>query len=1476
MNRLKRIIKVTVWTIAAAYIAVVIMVRMPFVQDWLGNKASSLISNKLDTKVAVGKVYLGFLNRIIVDDLKLYDKRGKLMVSTSRLAAKIDYGQLIRNGRILVSSAQVFGFNGTFYKTDSLARPNFQFVLDSLASKDTSKKSDIELSVNSLIIRHGAIKYDIYDKARTPSRFNMSHLDIKDISAHVIIPYYTADSAAVSLKKLSLNEASGLNLRKLSFDLKYDKSQAVLTGFNLSLPHTSININRLEAEYKNKDGKPDIATLRHRGIMWSSTVTPGDFACFIPALKNFTTPLYISTTFNGTADYMNISAAGIRTADNGIMFEGSGKLNRSGHGIEWSADIDRLTCTEKGINSIIDKLPGENGKLKETATRLGDIQYKGDIGGTGNNLHADGTLTSSIGSASFKLKQAGTHINAHLETNRLDIGRLTGNNKFGTLATTVDVSCKKDGKTLSDIRVDGKFPRFDYNGYSYTNIIAKGVYNKMSFKGSLGMDDPNGQISINGDMQLGKAMQTANINAEIRRLDLAALKITDKWKGAKFDLDISADTHVADTEDNLFRGRIGIKGLTMYSDEKEYTLDSLTVTAESGRLVMRSDFGRAYLSGRYKLKTIAQSFANLLHSKLPSMFKAGGKTDNEFTLDAVITKSDWLNTLLGVPLTFDSPLYVKAGINDGQETMTLACNADKISYGNSPYEKVSVSATAYGDTISVNGNVKKIMGNGHKLDLALLAAAADDRLNTSIRWDNNQQKSMKGQLNAETKFVNTGNSKPDIDIDIKPSNVLINDTVWNIMPANILYSGGDLAIKNFAIEHNRQHIKIDGKATKSDNDSIIIDMQDVDVSYVLGLVNFHSVEFGGHLTGKASIKSVFYEPDAYANVVVNRFTFEQGRLGKLYADVNWNKKDKRIDIDAHADDTDESCTVIKGYVSPAENNIDLSITAEDTNIEFLKSFCGSFMDNIRAKANGTVRLHGPLNAINLTGTLVADGNVLVTPINVEYTLERDTIRFMPDNIVFRSDTIRDRNGNIGIINGALHHQHLSRLTYDINIETRNLLCYDTKSYGSDTFYGTAFGTGTCTISGRSGRIDIDIDITPEKDSFIEYDVTSPETIADQQFITWHDKTPHPTGEDSTDMHTHIGTPSTIPAGDIPSDMRINFLINMTPKASLRVLMDKNTNDRISLNGNGTIRAEYFNKGSFDMFGAFLIDHGTYTLTIQNIIKKEFQFKQGSTIIFGGNPYDALLDLQAIYTVNSVPLSDLQLGNSFTSNNVRVDCLMNISGTPQSPQVDFNIDMPTVNEDAEQMVRTVINSEEEMNQQVVYLLSVGRFYMPGNNNSNDQNRQNQTSLAMQSLLSGTISQQINTILGNLVKNNNWTFGANISTGDEGFNNAEYEGLLSGRLLNNRLIINGQFGYRDNKNATTSFIGDFNINYLLLPNGNIALKVYNQTNDRYFTKSSLNTQGIGLILKKDFNSLMELFGLKRKRTSTIQMKKEKEQH
>ena len=327
---------------------------------------------------------------------------------------------------------------------------------------------------------------------------------------------------------------------------------------------------------------------------------------------------------------------------------------------------------------------------------------------------------------------------------------------------------------------------------------------------------------------------------------------------------------------------------------------------------------------------------------------------------------------------------------------------------------------------------------------------------------------------------------------------------------------------------------------------------------------------------------------------------------------------------------------------------------------------------------------------------------------------------------------------------------------------------------------------------------------------------------------------------------------------------------------MRLLMDAATKDYINLNGEGTIRATYHNKGAFNMFGTYTVDHGTYGITIQNIIKKNFTFNRGSTIVFGGDPYQAALNLQAVYTVSGVSLSDLNIGNSFSNNTIRVNCLMNIGGTPANPQLDFDLEMPNVNSNEQQMVRSVINGQQEMNQQVVYLLAIGRFYNQGVNNADEQET-NRTTLAMQSFLSGTLSTQINTLLSSLIKNDNWNFGANISTGNEGWHNAEYEGIVNGRMFNNRLLLNGQFGYRDNvTQANPSFIGDFDLQYLLYPNGNLALKVYNQTNDRYFTKSSLNTQGVGIIMKKDFNGLRDLFSSQKRKKKKLPAADIQEQH
>ncbi len=1460
MKTVRTIFNYFAWGIVIIYTVLIIMFQLPFVQKFIGSEISSALSTKLGTEVSIGKVNLGFLNRIIIDDITIYDQKSKMMIRSSRMAAKIDYSELLKNGRIFVSSAQAFGFKGYFYKTSASSKANYQFMLDSLASKDKSKKTSFELSVNSLIIRHGSFQYDRYDIAPTPSRFNVSHINIQDISAHLIIPYYTSDSISLDIKKLSLKEASGFELKNLGANFSLGRSNASLSSLSMELPETDLEIINAEAAFKRKDGNIDFNTLRYKGEIRKSKITLSDIACFVPSLKTFDEPVYVNSIFSGTSNRINISRLDIDTKDKSLTLRAKARAKLSGKRSEWAADISRMECDAAKAFTVMEEMKVKG--IPDFLPRLGMVGYKGVLAGGNDRIYTKGEITTAIGNAEIAFGKEPKYIDAEMTTDGMDLQKLLADNRFGHVTAAVKVKAKNQGKGLGEINIDGKLTRFDYNGYQYKNITVNGVYDNKSFTGKTSMDDPNGQISIEGTIDIDKK-QVSGLTASIRGLNPNALNLTGKRKGEIYNFDMEADVQTSRSESGYLNGRVDIRNFIMTSPTGQYRLDNINIESGPQAISMTSDFGKAEINGRYDISTMAESFRKILHSKLPTLCADYGKSFNKFDLNVEIYKTDWLEKLFGIPLSIKSPVAIKGLVDDENGIFDMECKANSFSYDGSQYEDAFIVAQTPDDTLSVIGKARKVMGNGHRLDLDISAKAANDKLKADIGWNNHEKQPIIGSLRTETCFSKDNNGKTEIGISVLPSEIMVKDSVWNVRPAEITYNSGNLSVKDFSIENNRQHIKIHGMATKSMSDSIIVDLQDVDVNYVLNLVNFHSVEFGGLATGTACMKSVFYNPEMYADIKVNHFLFEDGRMGVLSANVKWNKEEKQIDIDACADDDNGATTLIKGYVSPAHNFIDLGINANATNIEFLESFCGSFMNNVQAKADGKLRLTGPLNNINLTGKVMANGKIGITPLNTTYELTNDTIVFIPDNIIFRADTIRDRNGNIGIVDGVLHHEHLTKLSYDLNIKTHNMLCYDTKGYGNETFYGTAYGTGNCSIQGGNGHIDIDIDITPEKGSFIEYNATSPDAISDRQFISWNDKTPD-VNIDSADkeLTDTLNLHAKLPADDIPSDMRINFIVNMTPDATLRVLMDKTNNDYIALNGTGSIRATYFNKGSFDMFGTYLIDHGTYKLTIQNIIKKEFRFQQGGTIVFGGNPYNAALNMKALYTVNSVPLSDLQIGNSFTRNNVRVDCIMNIGGTPQSPHVDFDLDMPTVSEDAEQMVRTVINSEEEMNQQVVYLLSIGRFYMQRSNNSSSEEQQNQTSLAMQSLLSGTISQQINSLLGNLVKNNNWTFGANISTGDEGFNNAEYEGLLSGHLFNNRLIINGQFGYRDNANATTSFIGDFDISYLLLPNGNIALKVYNQTSDRYFTKSSLNTQGIGIIMKKDFNSFWEMFRSKKK--------------
>lgn len=1468
LKRLKNIMSAAIWTVVGLYIVFILLIHIPPVQGAMADAVAAAVGGKLGTKVEIGRVDLGMLNRIIIDDVLIYDQRAKQMVRIARATAKIDVTALAQ-GRISISSAQLFGARLQLYKLSATADANYQFALDSLASKDTTKHSTLDLHIGSFIMRHSSLDYDRLDIAPTNGHFSTSHLHLSDISANVQLRVLCNDSVDVNVRRLSAQERSGLCLNRLSFKMEGGLKGLRLSEFTLNTQNSTIEIPSLTATYESKEGRPDWHTARWKGEIKSPQLVLADFASLVPPLRSLVKPLTLSSNLRGTAMAMQIDGLRITSGDDDVSLNASGWLRRQKDApLLWHAAVRRLHMNHSAVKQVYESIENKGRPLPAIVERIGDISLNGIATATDDkSLTATCTLQTDAGKvdADVVLWRSG-NFEGSISTDNMDMAQLCSDGKFGKVVADIDVDGHRGDRTT--VNAKGSVSQFSYNGHKFSDIGVDGTYDNGDFSGKLNINDHNINADIEGELRHLASGSAIKIKADIARLVPSAIGLTSKWGDAVFSVNIDAavkGSKVADAN-----GLITVKNMTVSkSGDDDYTLNNLTLWAgnRDGQhyMTMNSDFGHAEVAGRFDPKTVVASITNFVGKKLPTLPGLPPQkksTNNAFLISATINNTVWLERLFNVPLSISEPVNIHGKVDDLAGELYFNCSAPAFNYNEKPYRNATVAVTSPEDKLHYDAHLTKMFDNGDELTLSLTGQAADNKLSTALAWQSNGGKATDGLLNAETQMT-VNNGHREAHIDILPSTVAIGDTQWKVSPSSIVAADNRIVVDNFSIHHGDQHILIDGTASKSRMDSLIVDLNGVNLGYVLNLVNFHTVDFDGFVSGRAFVKAPFGDIDAKGRVKVRSFSFEGGGLGTYDTDVVWNGKEGKIEIDGSAADGPGHRLSINGYISPVHSRIDLAMKANNTRLDFMRSFMSSFSNDIDGVGTGELRLAGPFSNINLTGLVVVDGEATIDPLGCRYRLSGDTVRFVPDDIQMDNAPVYDKEGHRGWLTGGIHHRHLTNMSYDLNVRAENLLVYDYKDFGDDTFYGTVYGTGDVGVHGRSGELIMDINITPGKNTVFVYNVASDNSVSNTEFIHWNDATPH----NAFNMpQTKEAEKPRIPERMPGTDMHLNFALNVTPDATMRLLMDSRTNDYITLNGSGAIRATYYNRGSFDMYGTYVVDHGTYGITIQDIIKKNFTFNQGGTIVFGGNPFDAALNLQAVYTVNGVSLSDLNIGNSFSSNTIKVNCLMNIGGQPRQPQIEFDLDMPTVSTDEKQLVRSVLNSEDEMNQQVLYLLGIGRFYPQSNNNATaqDERQQSQTSLAMQSLLSGTISSQINTLLGTVIKSNNWNFGANISTGDEGWNNAEYEGLLSGRLLNNRLLFNGQFGYRDNANtATTSFIGDFDIRYLLLPNGNIALKVYNQTNDRYFTKSSLNTQGIGIILKKDFNGLHDLFGGNKKR-------------
>ena len=1433
------------------------------------------LSDLLNTRVTIGRINIGLLNRIIIDDVLLDDQDEQEMLKVTRLSAKFDIMPFFK-GKISISSVQLFGFNINLQKKTPDSPPNFKFVLDAFASNDTVKKDNsLDLRINSILIRRGRMAYHVLSEEETPGKFNAKHVQLQNIIANISLKALSKDSINLGIKRLSLDEkVSGFSLKKMSLKLVANSRQTSIDNFAIELPETSLKLDTIHLIYdslKAFDRFTEQVRFSFRTL--PSQITLKDISPFLPALSHFKEPISLDMEVKGTVNQLTCSHLEITADNRQFRLKGDVALQDLSHPQDAYVfgTLSELTATTRGVGFLVRNLSHDYNGVPPVLERLGNVSFRGEVSGYFTDIVTYGQLHTDLGGVNMDLKLSSDKskglfaYSGAVKTTDYKLGKLLANEQLGEITFNLDVHGRHVTDRLPVVELKGLIASVDYSRYRYENITLDGEYKQGGFNGKVALDDPNGSIYLNGDVNVSSRIPTFNFQAIINKLRPHDLNLTSKYPDTEFSLKLRANFTGGSVDEMI--GEINVDSLEFMSPEKQYFMNNMNIRASKqnneNQLRLTSEFLTASVEGKFQYHTLPASILNIMRKYVPSLIlppKKPIETHNNFQFDIHIYNTDILSTIFDIPLTVYTHSTLKGYFNDPLQRLRVEGYFPRLQYKNNFIESGMILCENPSDHIRARVRLTNLKKKG-AVNLSLDAQAKDDNISTTLNWGNSAAVTYSGQLAAVAKFLRTEGEKPLLKamVEVKPTDIILNDTLWQIHPSQVVVDSGKVDVNNFYFSHQDRYVRINGCLSDNPQDSVKVDLKDINMGYVFDIASISDdVNFEGDATGTAYASGVFKKPVMNTRLFIKNFSLNQGRLGDLNIYGEWDNENRGIRLDASIKDISTTPSRVTGIIHPLkpESGLDLNIEANELNLKFLEHYMKSIANDIKGRATGKVHFYGKFKGLNLDGAVMTDASMNFDILNTHFAI-KDTILLAPTGLTFNNIHISDMEGHSGRMNGYLHFQHFKNLNYRFEIQANNMLVMNTKESTDMPFYGTVYGTGNALLTGNAIQgLDVNVAMTTNRNSIFTYINGSVASATSNQFIKFVDKTPRRTIQDSIQIisyYEQLQQKRQEAEEEQKTDIRLNILVDATPDATMKIIMDPVAGDYISGKGTGNIRTEFYNKGDVKMFGSYQINQGVYKFSLQEVIRKDFVIKNGSTITFNGAPLDANLDIQASYTVNSASLNDLipeESSSIIQQPNVKVNCIMNLSGILVRPTIKLGIELPNERDEVQTLVRNYISTEEQMNMQILYLLGIGKFYT-------EDARNNQNSNVMSSVLSSTLSGQLNNALSQVFETNNWNIGTNLSTGDKGWTDMEVEGILSGQLLNNRLLINGNFGYRDNPMANTNFVGDFEAEWLINRSGDIRLKAYNETNDRYYTKTNLTTQGVGIMYKKDFNKWSDLF-------------------
>jgi hypothetical protein len=1360
------------------------------------------------------------------------------------------------------------------------------------------------LKIAELKIENGIFQSDKKTDRLPYPYFDGQHIYFKEINAEISDAGFVGDTVYSKLK-LTAKERSGLEIKNLSANMKMMPKGMAFADLDLQTNRSTIK-NFFMMSY---DDMADMGDFIHKVRMTAnfdgSFIDSDDLGFFAPAMQTWKKKILLKGKVRGTVDDLvgreMIVQAGNSTVLNGdVTLTGLPDINQTF--IDFKANEFRTTYSDAA--TIIPSL------RQISSPDLRKIQYvhfTGSFTGFVRDFVTFGTIRTNLGTVksdvNMKLPKGQQPVySGSISTDNFQLGQFIGSTQVGAISMEGVVKGKGFTEKNRNVEVTGNVRFVDFNAYRYHNIsIEKGKLDKNQFDGAVSIHDENAELTLNGLIDFNKKTPVFNFLAEVKKANLKNLNLTrdDLAFTGKFNLDFTGDNI-----DN-FLGSARISDASLTKDGNRLPFDSLTLFSSYAdnkkTLTAKSNEFEGTITGDFNIEELPDAVQLFLNKYYPAYVRPPRKmpVNESFHFDFTTQYVEDYVKLIDSSLVGFNYSHIYGDLDLRKSVLSVQADVPYFKYGTYDFSNVKLTANGSLDSLTLSGEASNIYINDSlNIPLAVFRInSSNDVSRVNITTGANQTVN-KANLNALVRTYNDG-----VKIEFDPSDFVLNGKTWTIDESGELqFRTNTPASGLLVLREGEQEIMIKTVPSPSGGkwNDLLVDLKKVNVGDLAPFF-LPKNRLEGLLSGNIKVEDPTGNMHITSNNIHTQFLrLDNDSLGEINASVDYDNKTKELKVNGSTVNQENflefNANLFFGDKEQQKNNI-IALKPRNFQLSILERFLGTLFSDIQGYLTGALDIKGSFDHLSVVGKgRLKDAGLKINFTQCFYKIEDTDIELKPTEINLDGLVLKDPvTGNSIYVEGNIEHDAFKDMFYKIDVTTQKkgtninnpVLLLNTGYRDNQQFYGRVIGTGSFTLTGPQSEMFMGISaIASEKDSS---NITIPPSrsrvssladfLVERKF-----------GREMGDSGLSVTTNNIIYDVDVTANRMV----------TVKVVLDDLTGDEIKGKGRGRLNIHSGTSEPLKIRGRYDIEEGNYLFTFQSFFKKPFELRKGADnyIEWRDDPYKAQIHFDAMYTaedVNFAPLVNSLTGVNSDLSKSRGDVyvIANLTGELFKPTINFTLDFPPASVAVTDpglafSLRQMMQNTNDVYKQVTYLIVFNSFAPAEGTGGSGLDIGDIATNTISGIFLGVINDQLNKILGKLLKNDKYSINLNtsiynrniISNNNTDFNLGSNVNFSIGRsFFNDRFIITAGGGFdaplqQSNIQQSIQLLPDVTMEWLINPSGTIRASFFYRQNADYLTNNSSGGPGRStryggsLNYKKEFNSIGEFFrGKKGKKKETL---------